>query len=353
MTRIGFFGEAMLEGLEYAQATLTFGGDTLNSALYLARLAQQPAFVHARIAVHYFTAVGQDQVSKQLLKAWQQEGINTAGCQQLPDKTVGRYQIMLDAEGERRFCYQRSDSAARCYFRAPVTELERQLQQRQLDWLYISGISLAILPELDRKRLYLVLQAFVAAGGKLVYDNNFRPQLWSATDAWYWQQQLLPLCQLALLTDSDELAMAGLSAEQSRAVALAAGVRLVLVKQGANPCLVGLAAARTTSLNNSTHPDQIAASACCWQVEAEPVRQVVDSSAAGDSFAAGVLAGLLNGSATPEPGLIDAAIRCGHRLAAAVLQQHGAIILPSQMPDFTASLTPSAFTSPAPGDPLR
>ena len=208
-----------------------------------------------------------------------------------------------------------------------MTALEQQLQQRQLDWCYLSGISLAILPPAQRLRLYLVLRDFVGRGGKLVYDNNFRPQLWSAAEASQWQQLLLPWCQLALLTDSDEHAISGLTAQQSREAALAAGVQLVLVKQGAQPCLAGLAAGTPAAL---TPP----AAAQCWQVDALPVAQVVDTSAAGDSFAAGVLACWLAAGAAAEPALISRAMQCGHRLAAAVLQQHGAVIDQRLMPEF-------------------
>lgn len=325
---IGLFGECMLEQNLLPQlAAMTdehrFGGDTLNTALYMARCLPLLCANGDRQQVwqppRYFTAVGQDLSSQQLLQAWQAEGIDISAVQQLADKTLGRYQISLDSQGERSFSYQRSDSAARVYFRQQPTALQHQLQQRQLDWCYLSGISLAILTEADRQLLWASLQSFVAAGGKLVYDNNFRPQLWSAADAARWQQRILPYCQVALLTDSDELAIHGYSAEQSRQVALTAGCTLVLVKQGAGPCLVGW---------------QTAGAALCWQVAAQTVATVIDSSAAGDAFAAAVLAVLIT-QPDWQPQCIELAIRCGHRLAAAVLGQHGAIIAPAAMPDFS------------------
>ncbi len=94
----------------------------------------------------------------------------------------------------------------------------------------------------------------------------------------------------------------------------------MLVKQGAGPCLVGWQAS--------------GAAALCWQVEAQAVATVVDSSAAGDAFAAAVLAVLIT-APDWQPQLIEFAIRCGHRLAAAVLGQHGAIIARAAMPDFS------------------
>ena len=55
-------------------------------------------------------------------------------------------------------------------------------------------------------------------------------------------------------------------------------------------------------------------------------KQVIDTTAAGDSFSAGYLAARLQGA-----DVTDAA-RAGHRLAAAVIQYPVAIIPPSHMP---------------------
>lgn len=87
------------------------------------------------------------------------------------------------------------------------------------------------------------------------------------------------------------------------------GVGEIVVKRGSEPCLVVTAAQRI----------EIAA----LRLSAE---QVIDTTAAGDSFSAGYLAAHLQGA-----DVTDAA-RAGHRLAAAVIQYPGAIIPPSHMP---------------------
>ena len=61
-------------------------------------------------------------------------------------------------------------------------------------------------------------------------------------------------------------------------------------------------------------------------IEGEPVGEVVDTTAAGDSFAAAYLAARLGGA---EPA--DAA-RAGHRLAGTVVRYPGAIIPREAMP---------------------
>ena len=317
--QIGFFGEVMREhradGLGYG-----FGGDTLNTALYLHRLSGQSA---TDLVVQYFTMLGQDDASDQLAATLAAEGLSLRAGRH-PDKTLGQYWIDIDAAGERSFRYQRGDSAAREYFCSSfgtsygrtTTDLEQALTDGSLDALYLSGISLAILAEPDRMRLYSAVAGFVRRGGRLIFDNNFRPLLWANTTASRWQQLLLPLCTLALLTDSDERLIwqkPSVGAAALVDAALQAGVSTVVLKCGPAPCWIGQGATRL-------------------QVPAQQVPQVVDSSGAGDAFAAGFLARFLAApDAMVDAMLTDAAL-AGHQLAAAVVQQHGAIIGLTAMP---------------------
>lgn len=137
---IAALGECMLElqGQAFGQLRQTFGGDTLNTAVYLARCGG-PA-----LRVHYATALGDDSLSGGMLDRWAAEGLQTGLVQRLPGRLPGLYLIELDAGGERRFHYWRGQAAARSYFETASTALEEQADA--LDALYLSGISLAILP---------------------------------------------------------------------------------------------------------------------------------------------------------------------------------------------------------------
>ena len=54
-----------------------FGGDTLNTAVYLARL---------EVKVDYFTALGDDALSDEMIAAWTAEGVGTRRVARLPGK---------------------------------------------------------------------------------------------------------------------------------------------------------------------------------------------------------------------------------------------------------------------------
>jgi 2-dehydro-3-deoxygluconokinase len=299
-------GECMIElqrspgasGMDYR-----FGGDTLNAALYMARLLDP-----SKVRVAYVTGLGVDGMSAEMLASWEREGIDTRCVQRLPDRLPGIYMIETDPDGERRFHYWRKDSAARHWLEAPEAgKVLVQLAAARM--VYLSGISLAILSPADRELLISALAQCRARGGTVVFDNNYRPRLWeSAQEAAEVYRRVLAHTDIALLTLDDEHALYGPhtaheAVERSRGY----GVGEVVVKCGAEPCMVWA--------DGQLH-----------EVAPEPVKDVVDTTAAGDSFGAAYMAARLSGQ---DPA---AAARAGHRLAGTVIRHRGAIIARELMP---------------------
>jgi 2-dehydro-3-deoxygluconokinase len=138
---VALLGECMLElqGQAFGTMRQTFGGDTLNTAVYLARCGARTG-----VQASYVTALGDDGFSSGLLERWVGEGLGVQWVRRLPGRLPGLYLIEVDAQGERRFSYWRDQAAARSLFDTPSTPLEESLDQ--VDALYFSGISLAILP---------------------------------------------------------------------------------------------------------------------------------------------------------------------------------------------------------------
>ncbi len=306
--KIAIIGECMIELSEKGENIKRgFGGDTLNTAVYLARQvdAQQ-------LRVDYVTALGTDSFSDQMIAAWQQEQINTDLIQRLSNKMPGLYVIETDADGERTFWYWRSDAAARYWLDSPESAAIAE-QLTHYDYLYLSGISLAILPSASRDRLMALLARCRANGGQVIFDNNYRPRLWTdrlSAQAAY--RAILSHTDIAFLTLDDEHLLWGEQPlEEVIARTRQAGAREIVIKRGADACLVALDDAPL--------------------IEVPALRlakeKVIDTTAAGDSFSAGYLARRLTGAAA------DAAAQRGHQLASTVIQHRGAIIPAEAMPD--------------------
>lgn len=319
--RVALFGECMLElsGQAFGCMQQGYGGDTLNTAIYLARCGG------SGLQVRYATALGDDPLSDGLAARWAAEGLDTGLLRRLPGRLPGLYMIEVDGRGERRFHYWRDQAAARAYFDAAPGATPLEADPLPCDLLYLSGISLAILPPDGRARLFALMARLRAAGGRVVFDNNHRPRLWpDAGEARAAYDSAFAHADTVLLTLDDHQAWLARSQGRptpvSEAEALAHAAALpapeLVVKRGARPTLWRQA------------PAGGAPAAAPWQaVPAETVAQVVDTTAAGDSFAAGYLARRLAGAGVAE------AVACGNRLAARVIQHHGAVIPRAAMAD--------------------
>jgi len=308
--RVALFGECMLELQGQAFGTLRqgYGGDTLNTAVYLARCG-----AGAGIRVHYATALGDDALSSGLLQRWAADGLDLSLVRRIPGRLPGLYLIDVDAHGERSFSYWRDTSAAKAYFEAGCEEAPTPLEQRQAEWdaLYLSGISLAILPPAGRERLFALMQALRGRGAAVVFDNNYRPRLWpDAAEARRCYARAFERASLALVTADDHQALLGLGdLNEAVAAAQALPVPEIAIKRGAAATLVR------------------AAGGDWQQAPTVAVPQVVDTTAAGDAFAAGYLSRRLAGATA-----LDSAV-FGNRLAARVIQHRGALIAPVLMAD--------------------
>ncbi|MCU7784841.1 2-dehydro-3-deoxygluconokinase [Lelliottia amnigena] len=306
--KIAVIGECMIElSQKGAEVSRGFGGDTLNTSVYIARQVAPEA-----LAVNYVTALGTDSFSQQMLEAWQSENVQTSLIQRMENRLPGLYYIETDSTGERTFYYWRNEAAAKFWLESEDSAAICE-ELATFDYLYLSGISLAILSPSSREKLLSLMHECRANGGKVIFDNNYRPRLWaSREETQQVYQQMLHCTDIAFLTLDDEDALWGEKpVEEVIARTHDAGVSEVVIKRGADSCLVSVAGAAV--------------------IDVPAVKlakdKVVDTTAAGDSFSAGYLAVRLTGGA-PE----DAAKR-GHLTASTVIQYRGAIIPRDAMPE--------------------
>lgn len=291
--RIACVGEVMIELIAGAgnDAFLGVAGDTYNTAVYLARACRD-----ADVTVSFVTALGQDAYSDRILSELQRHGVDDSYIERRANLIPGLYAIDTDEHGERSFTYWRSASAARSLFSEPCDIGLEQLED--FDMVFLSGITMAILPPAVRDSFANWAKGFSARGGTLVYDSNHRTQLWEDVDtARAVNQTMWKVADISLPSVDDEMALFGEDEEQ---VLARLGHRKGALKRGAGG-----------PLNLSDHGVVDGVS---------PVEKVVDSTAAGDSFNAGYLAAVARGHRPVE------AARAGHVLAAKVIQHRGAII---------------------------
>ena len=299
MSKVACIGECMVE-LKQADDGLFsrgFGGDTLNTAVYLARLG---------VGAEYITALGDDPLSDEMIAGWAAEGVGTKRVVRLPGKLPGLYMIQTDDKGERRFFHWRDSAAARSLMDLPQTpEILNSLAG--YDVIYLSAITLSLYGGEGRARLFAALGRARESGARFAFDTNFRARGWPDLDiARAVFREAFAAADIVLASTEDLLPL--YPAESSE--------NLLARIPGAEVVLKLSEPASIVRLDGVPYP-----------IKAKPVEApVVDTTAAGDSFAAAYVAARLVGA---DP--IEAA-RAGHRLAGVVVCHPGAIIPRAEMP---------------------
>ena len=108
--RVIAIGECMVELARGSDGRfgLAYGGDTFNTAVYMAR---------GGVDVGYATALGDDPYSAGILALAETERVGTSLIEIMAGRMPGLYVIETTPEGERTFRYWRDAAAARDLFR--------------------------------------------------------------------------------------------------------------------------------------------------------------------------------------------------------------------------------------------
>ena len=276
--------------LQKKVSRIGFAGDTLNTAIYLKRVLAEVT------QVDYLTVLGQDLFSNSLQKYIESEFIGIDLIRRIDTRNVGLYAININPLGEREFSYWRDRSAARLLFHSE----QDFLWFNEYDLIYFSGISLAILPEKIREKLFYLFEKN-SRSFQIAFDSNYRPNLWKNRKlAKLNIKRAFDCCDIALPSLDDQRRLLNLKTEaevvgwfnKSR-------INQTILKRGAKgPRLIG-------KINEN----------CNFTYQSK----VVDSTAAGDSFNAGYLAAYFSGKSVFESA------RRGHELAKVVISYAGAI----------------------------
>ncbi len=294
--RIVSIGEVMVEMARESDGrfSLGCGGDTFNTAVYLARRGLETA---------YATALGDDPYSDGILALADAEGVGSQLVLRVAGRLPGLYLIETDRSGERTFHYWRESAPARELFELPDWNriVESILTARLV---YFSGITLSLYTNNGLGRFLAVIEMARQAGARIVFDGNYRPRAWKGDIARTRTvfMEALKRVDVALPTFDDEALLWGDASPQATVERMHSfGIGEVVVKNGPNAALAAAGG----------HQEFIAVPA---------VVNPLDTTGAGDSFNAGYIAARLAGENPAE------AVLSGHSLAAEVIQHRGAIM---------------------------
>ncbi|MGU3494461.1 sugar kinase [Xanthobacteraceae bacterium A53D] len=296
MVKVVSVGEVMVELARGSDGRYgqSFGGDTFNTAVYLAR---------AGIDTAYATALGDDVFSTQIIALAESEGLATNAMRQVRGRNPGLYLITTDEKGERSFQYWRDAAPARQLFELEGWQVTAEAMVGA-EAIYFSGITLSLYSNAGLGRFLASLEVAADQGAWRVFDGNFRPRGWQGDlpRARMVFAEALKRSSMALPTFDDEALLWGdASPEATIARITTFGVNEVVVKNGPGGA-------------------HVHAEGQTIFVPVEREIQPVDTTGAGDSFNAGYMAARLKGE-SPE-----AAARAGHALAGTVILHRGAII---------------------------
>lgn len=294
--RVVTIGEVMIELARGSDGryALGFGGDTFNTAIYLAR---------AGIGVSYATAIGDDPYSAALIDLATAEGVGTELIARVPGRMPGLHLVETDPKGERTFYYWRDTSPARELFELPNwnATADAILNAKVI---YFSGITLSLYSNAGLGRFLALLELARQRGAIVAFDSNYRPRGWKgdAARARTVYAEALKRVDIALPSFDDEAVLWSDTSPDGTVQRLQAfGIAEVVVKNGTGDALV---VARDVN----------------ERVPLPRVAQAIDTTAAGDSFCAGYLASRLKGESPADSAL------AAHRVASEVVQHRGAII---------------------------
>src|SRR5712671_3065824 len=273
-TQVVCVGEVIIELARVGDGrfAMSCGGDTFNTAIYVARAGLRAAFA---------TGLGDDPYSNGVLALASAEGVASDLVLRVPGRLPGLALVEADAKGKRHFHFWRAEAPARELFELPEwTRIVEGLLRTKL--VYFSGITLSIYSNTGLGRFLAAVELARQQGVKIVFDGNFRAHGWRV--------------DLALPTYDDEAVLWGDPSPEATVERLQAfGIGEIVVKNGPNSALV-------------------AAGGVSEFVPVPEVVEPVDPMAAGDGFNAGYIAARLSGDGP------STAAAAAHRLAGQVIR---------------------------------
>jgi sugar/nucleoside kinase (ribokinase family) len=255
--------------------------------------------------VRFIGSVGQDAFGRLLRRRLQHESVDAAGLQTSFGHATGVAFVAYNLDGSREFVFHLCHSAAG----ALSAEQVFPAAFANVGWLHLSGSTLA-LNEGCQEACWRAVELTKAAGGRVSFDPNLRPELLTVEAASAAFARFIEAADLLLPTASEAQALAGIADDDRAASTLLGSSHKILVyKRGAAGCSVyaggkrlDVTGFRVEEVDPTGAGDCFNAAFLVGLEEAWPLEQV-----ARFACAAGALAVTVQGPMEGAPALAEAA----------------------------------------------
>ena len=283
------FGEAMLRlsppNFRRLEQARTFevqgGGAELNTAVALARLGRSAAWV---------SRLTRNPLGRLIANQAHEAGVSTEHIIWTDEDRIGVYFLEFGAAPRASSVVYDRKGAAIANIRPGEVPWSKVFAGAR--WFHVTGITPA-LSSFAAETTREALQAARAAKVSISIDLNYRSKLWSQEDAYRWMHDFMQLCDVLITTEEDTekvLQITGIDYEEvAGKLARTYPLKVVAITLRENPLVwknswTAIAYSQGKFFRTRT-----------YEVE------IVDRLGAGDSFAAGLIHGLLDGD--PQKGL--------------------------------------------------
>ena len=230
---------------------ISFGGDALNQAIVLSRLGKN---------VQWISKVGDDSAGQQILNYAEENGVNISCVKVQANLATAVTIVLVDSKGERRFLTNPHSSLRKLSEEDILPHVEKMAE-------IVSFASMFISPLLDVPAMERLFRRIKSDGKILAIDMKFPARGERLKDL----ANLLPHAdyffpnefELAALTGENDI-------DKNISALLNYGLKCAVVKRGGDGCIIA-------TKNNLI------------EVPAYRVEKVIDTTGAGDCFAAGFL----------------------------------------------------------------
>src|SRR5947209_4292709 len=277
------FGEAMIrlsppnfKRLEQAHCLDVFvGGAELNTAVACARLGRSASWV---------SRLTKNPLGRFVANKAREAGVSTDHVVWTDDDRVGLYFLEFGAAPRASGVLYDRKNAAIAGIRPGMVDWAKAFAGAK--WFHVTGITPALsgtAAETTRE----ALQAARAAKVQTSIDLNYRVKLWSQAEAGKWMSEFMELCDVLITTEEDIERVFGIKGKDyedaAAQVAKRFPLRVVAITLRENPLVW------KNSWTAMASQDGKVLRTRSYEVE------IVDRLGAGDSFAAGLIHGLLAG----------------------------------------------------------